>query len=538
MKITSIIATILMVCLLLTACSGSGNSEPDASSDGASSATSDSASVSSGYTRIKLPSTKKPTSKNKVKIIYDPNGGSLCNGQKAYTYNYGTDFFTMGNTFPDNGAFIRDGYVLVGYSTKQSGGELIGIGHKFLFPEGATSVKLYCQWEKATEASNLKHTVLSDGTVKIDSYSGKEETVYIPRSINGRIVSTIASGAFKSNAVKTVYIPSGVTTVEENAFNCPKLTKLIMFDSVTKISDASLSGVKIKTIDLQMASFPRYEDAYSVKLERLVTSDKPCVVYMAGSSQHYALSSTLAEQILENKYTVVNCGTNAQINGVFYGEAITPLLGDDDILVYTPEQYAINTYWFAGNPELTEMTFRIFERSYECIKNVDLRNYSKLFESFVTYTKIRNRLDEQYFEVNTGYIDKMGDCGVIQKKLNPEDYHNDKNGTFRFCDNFFDASFIPNMNRMIDNLKAKGVAVYFSHPTYNKNACEPTHLNTASYNTYNNYLSKVIHCEVIGNVSDYIFGGQYFSNTDYHVNGVGREMHTKQAMEDLLAAIK
>ncbi len=527
-----LIGIMVLLILALSACSKPEDPQSDSSgSDNGSSQT-------SSNTRVPLPSTTKPTSTKRVKLTYDPNGGRICSGRNTYSYYYGLDFYSMGNTIPDNGTFLRDGYVLVGYSTKQSGGEVIGIGHKFMIPDDAKEVKLYCVWEKAADDSAFTYTVLSDNTIKIDSYSGNDKKVYIPRSIKGQIVSTIGKGAFKSDELTEVYIPSGITTIEDGAFNCSNLTQLTMFDSVTAVTENSFSGTKIKTIDLHMASYPRYKDAYAKKVERIVTSDKPCVVYLAGSSQHFGLDSDLAEQILEGKYTVVNCGTNAQINGVFYGEAITPLLDKDDILVYTPEQYAINTYWFSGNPEITEMTFRAFESSYQYIKNVDLRNYTNLFSAFTIYTTTRNKLDELYFETVSAYINDKGDCGEIPKKLNNPDFHHNKNGTFKFGDNSHNNSFVPNMNRMINGLKNRGVTVYFSHPTYNKNACDKATLNTASYNTYNNYLSRVINCKVIANVKDYIFEGQYFANTDYHLNAIGREMHTRQAMKDLLAAIK
>ncbi len=486
----------------------------------------------------KLPMGREPSSEKTVDIVYDPNGGQVCDGSDSFTYTYATDFFTMGNTQPDNGLFIRKGYVLVGYSTQKTGGEIIGMGHKFKLPAGAKEVKLYCRWEKAADESKFKYTTLVNGTVKIKSYSGKESKVYIPRSIDGYLVSTIGNGAFKSDTLTEVYIPSGVTTIEPKAFSCPKLTKLTMFDEVTTVTDASFSGASIKTLDLQMASFPRYKDAYARKIERLVTADKPRVVYVAGSSQHYGLSTVLAEKLLGGKYTFINAGTNAQLNEVFYAEAITPLLNRGDIVVYTPEQYAINTYWAAGNPELTEMTFRIFEQNYECIKNVDMRNYTNLFGAFTKYTGIRNRQKEQHFGIVSDYIDKNGDRTGYDDKLNSPDFHNDQNGTFRFCDNFFDKSFIPNMNRMIDALKAKGVSVYFGHPSYNKNACEPSHLNEAAFKAYGKYLSEVIHCKVIADVSNYIYEGQYFANTDYHLNVYGRKIHTEQSIKDLLAVMK
>jgi hypothetical protein len=41
---------------------------------------------------------------------------------------------------------------------------------------------------------------------------------------------------------------------------------------------------------------------------------------------------------------------------------------------------------------------------------------------------------------------------------------------------------------------------------------------------------------LISDIHDYIHNAEYFANTDYHLNTVGRELHSKQLAEDIKAA--
>ena len=61
---------------------------------------------------------------------------------------------------------------------------------------------------------------ITDQSVTITAYLGEESTVTVPNMIGGNPVNRIASGAFASNpAVKTVYLPDTIVTVEEGAFS-------------------------------------------------------------------------------------------------------------------------------------------------------------------------------------------------------------------------------------------------------------------------------------------------------------------------------
>ncbi len=56
------------------------------------------------------------------------------------------------------------------------------------------------------------------GGVKIDGYTGSDNVIVIPESIDGKAVVAIGAKAFSSAAIRAVYVPDSVTFIEKGAF--------------------------------------------------------------------------------------------------------------------------------------------------------------------------------------------------------------------------------------------------------------------------------------------------------------------------------
>ena len=74
-------------------------------------------------------------------------------------------------------------------------------------------------------------------TGTITKYTGTEEIVVVPSSIEGVAVKTIGADCFASNEkILSVEIPQGVSRIEEEAFlNCPNLQSVVLPDSVVSL---------------------------------------------------------------------------------------------------------------------------------------------------------------------------------------------------------------------------------------------------------------------------------------------------------------
>lgn len=73
--------------------------------------------------------------------------------------------------------------------------------------------------------AEFKYTLLEDGSITIDGYTGSPKTLEVPSEIDGYPVSAISSSAFTNKAeLQKVILPDSVKTVGEYAFyNCTAL---------------------------------------------------------------------------------------------------------------------------------------------------------------------------------------------------------------------------------------------------------------------------------------------------------------------------
>jgi hypothetical protein len=117
--------------------------------------------------------------------------------------------------------------------------------------------------------------------------------------------------------------------------------------------------------------------------------------------------------------------------------------------------------------------------------------------------------------------------------MNSKDFVFGKNGSFRFDETVIPEDFIPNLNRVIDKINTTDATLLFSFPPHNVNNIEESSKNDDAYDFYNKWIAKTVNCPLISDVRDYIYNAEYFDNTDYHLNTVGRELHTKQLAEDI-----
>src|SRR5215472_11411424 len=83
--------------------------------------------------------------------------------------------------------------------------------------------------------AQLTYTTNND-TVTITGYTGTNDDVVIPSTIDGLPVTSIGANAFQYARINTVTIPSSVTNIGDSAFrNCMSLTSITIPNSVASI---------------------------------------------------------------------------------------------------------------------------------------------------------------------------------------------------------------------------------------------------------------------------------------------------------------
>ena len=91
---------------------------------------------------------------------------------------------------------------------------------------------------------DFNYSVLDDGTVTITRYSGSAKKVDIPKTIDGKSVTSIGDCAFSNcTSLTSITIPNSVTGIGANAFEyCSNITSLTIPDSVTSIGYGAFNG--------------------------------------------------------------------------------------------------------------------------------------------------------------------------------------------------------------------------------------------------------------------------------------------------------
>lgn len=102
------------------------------------------------------------------------------------------------------------------------------------------SVQIYCSDGVINESKEeeYEYRTLNDGTIEIKQYKGKQANVEIPSEIEGKKVTSIASGAFDGlKFLRSVVIPNSVTEMGEYVFeDCIYLEKVTLPNTIKYIS--------------------------------------------------------------------------------------------------------------------------------------------------------------------------------------------------------------------------------------------------------------------------------------------------------------
>ena len=103
---------------------------------------------------------------------------------------------------------------------------------------GAPSAETVGAVETKT-SGNFEYEVKDDGTVSITKYTGSDANVTIPKTIDGKMVTSIGNSAFYNcTSLQQITIPDGVTSIGDGAFHsCEALQQITIPDSVTSIGE-------------------------------------------------------------------------------------------------------------------------------------------------------------------------------------------------------------------------------------------------------------------------------------------------------------
>ena len=468
-------------------------------------------------------------------ILYHANGGKVAaDGTEILQKDVSTAVYRSPNSLWDDGTFTRDGYVLLEYNTNADGsGTPYSLGSKLILPENEReALLLYCIWAKESPASDF--TVKGDSALTITAYTGDDDTVVIPETIGGKKVTAIAAGAFRNKRFTTLVLTKNLRTVEKNAFlGCTKMETLYLFDTVVTIYDESFDETPAwRNFYLCAAMAPRYahtvEGTYRVKWERLTLAEKNRIIVVSGSSSYQGLETPLLEELLDDRYTVVNYGTIRTTNALFYLEAISHFTHEGDIVIQAPE----NSEFQLGYNGLTWKLYRDVESYNNIWRYIDISRYKLVLSQFSEYNRVRVKMQPRSYDDFSTRIDQNGDM-TGKRGLNRPQFHGSY--TITLDEDTMSDGNAANLRGVYALIRASGADVVMSHAPQNFNALTDRAKTREQQSAYMDAVKRKTEIPMISDIAAYIMEGQYIYDDDYHPNDIGRTMRTEQLAKDIIA---
>jgi len=499
-------------------------------------------------------------------LTYHLNGGTSSAGE-TYVQTVDTSYFTAPNTLYDAGGFTREGYVLLEYNTKADGtGEAYSPGSKANAVNG--KLDLYCIWApvstgfttaSATYRVSWRETYSG---VAITGYTGDDETLVIPETIDGKQVVSIKAGAIANKSFTTLVLPRTLREVEDGAVvGCSSLKTLYMGDGILSISNDAFDAATYSNwseFRLSATTAPRhaagYDGGYRVKWDRLmqgVASGKKLIVFVSGSSSLHGIATDYLETLLDDEYFVVEYGTIRTTNNMVYMEAIANFVGEGDIVVYGPE----NSIYQFGCPELTWKLFRDLESSQNVWRYIDVRNYENLFGAFQEYqtdeTNGRWSKTKYSYTDHPSYFDQNGDFQNDEHKGYCLGYGATNHGYFKVTLNemvnstttvtqqisldnpsqWIDiGTYASDVRRILGQVTDAGATVYFGFCPVNEYALTQTAKTPEQQAAFDRLIEETFGFELLGSCSDHLYDWIYMykgsDGSDFHLNDYGRAINT------------
>ncbi|MGN0813791.1 MAG: hypothetical protein ACI4MH_00990 [Candidatus Coproplasma sp.] len=478
-------------------------------------------------------------------FIYDYNDGTGRTEEEECTFSY----HIRPNTRIGAG-IERDGYTLTGWNTESDGsGERVGLGSRITAEDGE-EITLYADWIEQLPEEDFLYEVLPDGTVSLTGYRGDGLAGYfaLPSKIGGRSVTRV-SNSFTTNipcgriTSKTLVLPSTIREVENYAFRNAEFDEMYFFDNLESVSDMAftknISHYHINAITPPRMLGSNYNARFADNLDIIIkNADKKKMIFFSGCSLAYGLCSPIVAAEFED-YAVVNAGLNGEFNGLFQLECMLPYICEGDVLVHAPEP--MNQYQFMESMRIDGRVFAMVEGNYDLLANADFSYTDRFFAAWEMYLNLRSGQEECSYSDYSGDFNVYGDYAVER----PYDESNESSRDVAYTENCrFESALLTGENiaalaEIYGKFEARGASVFYSWAPISEQSDgnEDIYLAAEQFQDRLAELFKPYGYKIISEVTDYIYKGRYFYDTDYHLNDLGVILRTERLIADLKAAL-
>lgn len=471
-------------------------------------------------------------------LLYDANGGVTADGGTYLRHDSQVDYYIYPHTLPSQGQMTREGYLLYAYNTAADGsGTEYTFGANVPVPESGTMM-LYAQWMKADP--DCFTYIVHNNEVQITGCTSDAAVVVLPERIDGMPVTYLRTGALDGlEQMTTLVAPPTLRIVQTRAIrNCPNFKMLYLCDSILLIPDDFCENCpEFQTLKLGAVRDPVHMTTLTattgIKFQRLlqVKGQKKLIV-IAGSSAAYGLRSQMLEELLGGEYAVVNYGNNWTTPSVVFLDIVTDFIDEGDIVLLAPEPRSAQL----GDNTMNVTTWQLIEAALDCVQYVDVREYKGFFSTLSNFNAARSQMKAQtYAHHHSFVVDHRGDYSTFFPRQS-DTYVKTKN-SFSLSPSLITDASAARLNARTTAIRARGGEVYLSFSPVNENSLTANARQRIVQLAYERAVVSRLDAIPISSVSDYIFAGTYFYNSDLHLCTEGAQIRTKKLAEQLIAAL-
>ena len=476
-------------------------------------------------------------------IYYYLNGGLTNEGEESFSQEYSLSHHLRANTAFFDGTYGREGYVQIGWNREPDGsGEHIGVGSRFTIKKG-DEASFYAEWAKALPEEDFDIKAKRN-MASITGYHGNfdGEVFAIPETIQGKAVTSIASGVFRGIHGQKLVLPSSLKSIERRAFSDCSFSELYAYDGISSIRDADFLPMGISTLHLNSRRRPNFigfsENAvFADNIDRLIMSmEKKRLLFFAGCSMGYGLDCSLVQSAIGAAFRPFNMGFLGGGSGKFQIDVISHFLHEGDVLVHAPEQMSEAQFFADSSAEAR--TFECCEGNYDLLSLVHPADYPGFYDCLGFYGKMKDQAEAKYdYEDCPGIQNEFGDFAF--ERNNYEGDIGFSEGEYSYDLQLAQKDVVDGLCNVYKRIEETGCQVNFSYAPMNYSNLLESQKQEEIWNLFAAELEANLNengYQSISKVEDYLYPGSYFYDTDYHLTSEGASIRTQRLIEDLRLA--
>ncbi len=267
-----------------------------------------------------------------------------------------------------------------------------------------------------------------------------------------------------------------------------------------------------------------YQASLIDKVERLESIEEPKIVLIGNSNLTFGIDSERIEETFG--MPVVNMGLHGGLGNAFHEEMAKLNVDEGDLYIVCHSNFADD-----DQIENAELAWITIENHFHLWRILRKKDYLPMVKAYPAYLKkcIALWLEDSGNQMNTGVYcrESLNEYGDIEWSDSGQEYEFEEGDIVvpEISNNVCDR-----LNELNEYLKERGATLLIAaYPI----ALIDSTPSPGSYIEFQNKLEEKLNAPVISDYTDYFYPEEYFWDTEYHLNSIGRRARTSQLIEDM-----